>query len=192
MKLSIWPFFILLVCVQLIVPGSMIWKKEMILIKGKSYKFLTAPIDPYHPFVGKYIVLNFREEAYTLPSKQDIDDDAPVYITFKNNKNGFAEIDKVTQKAPQGSDYLETNVSRIDREKGQVTVFINYPFNRFYMEESKAPEAEMTYGAASLDTSSKVYALVALYKGNAAIKNVYVNDTTITDMLLGNRKLRAK
>ena len=86
MKLSIWPFFILLVCAQLIVPGSMIWKKDMILVKGKSYKFLTAPIDPYDPFIGKYIVLNFREEAYTLPPKQDVDDDAPVYITFRNNR----------------------------------------------------------------------------------------------------------
>ena len=138
MKLSIWPFFILLICIQLAVPGSMIWKKEMILVKGTPYKFLTAPIDPYDPFIGKYIVLNFREQAYTLPPKQDVDDDAPVYISFRNNKNGFAEIDKVTKQIPEGSDYLKTNVSRINREKQRVTVFINYPFNRFYKEINKA------------------------------------------------------
>ena len=129
-------------------------------------------------------------DIYTLPPKQDVDDDAPVYITFRNNRNGFAEIDKITQKVPEQSDYLEMTTWRADREKEQVTIFINYPFNRFYMEESKAPEAERTYGAAAADSSSKVYALVALYEGKAAIKNVYVNDTTITDMLWRNGKLR--
>ena len=192
MKFSIWPFFIVLVCIQWIVPGSMIWKKEMILVKGKPYKFRTAPIDPYNPFIGKYIILDFPEQAYTLPAKQDVNDDAPVYVTFKNNGQGFAQIDKLTQKAPDRSDYLETNISRIDREKGKVTVYINYPFTRFYMEESKAPEAEMIYGTRGADSSSSVYALVSLYNGRAAIKNVYVNDTTITDMLLRGRTIRAK
>jgi uncharacterized membrane-anchored protein len=183
MKITIWPFFLLMVLIQWVVPGQMILQKEMVLHKGTSYKFRTAPVDPIDPFIGRYIILNFSEQSYDLPRGQKLDQDKPVFVTFKPNTSGFAEIDKITVTEPERNDYLRTHISRIEEENDRLSVIINYPFTRFYMEESKAPEAEIIYGAGITDSLSKVYALVSLYKGDAAIKNVYINATTITDML---------
>ena len=161
----------------------MILQKEMVLLKGTAYKFKTAPVDPIDPFIGRYIILNFPQQSYSVSSKDPLQNAKTVYVTFKNNKAGFAEIDQVTASAPERTDYLSTTISTLDVNKDSVSIFIQYPFNRFYMEESKAPEAERIYGTELADSSSNVYALVSIYKGDAAIKNVYINDTTITDML---------
>jgi uncharacterized membrane-anchored protein len=179
-----------MVVIQWIVPGQMIWQKEMILHKGTSYKFRTAPIDPVDPFIGRYIILNFREQSYTMPAGEKVNEDEPVFVTFKPDASGFAVIDKVSAKAPERRDYLKMMVRVEEKDKRQF-VTINYPFTRFYMEESKAPEAEIMYGAEIVDSLSRVYVDVSLYKGDAAIKNVYINDSTITDILKRRRVITA-
>jgi hypothetical protein len=162
----------------------------MVLHKGTSYKFRTAPVDPIDPFIGRYIILNFREASYTLPAGEKVNEDKPVFVTFKPDALGFAVIDKVTAKAPERRDYLKT-MARVEQKGKQLSVTIDYPFTRFYMEESKAPEAEIMYGSEIVDSLSRVYAEVSLYKGDAAIKNVYINDTTITDMIKRSRVISA-
>jgi uncharacterized membrane-anchored protein len=186
MKKTLLVIFLLLVIIQWFVPAQMIWQKEAVLINGTEYKFRTEPIDPNDPFIGKYIVLNFKTQRYTVPAKQPLNTNDEIYVTFKKDSQGFAEIDRITDKIPSRNDYLKTYASTTETEKDSIAIFIEYPFTRFYMEESKAPEAEILYGSANRDAASKVYALVALHKGEAAIKNVFVNDTSITQMVKRN------
>ena len=190
MKKTLLAIFLLLVLIQWIVPGQMIWQKEAIWINGAEYKFRTEPIDPNDPFIGKYIVLNFKTQRYTVPVKQPLNTEEEVYITFKKDREGFAEIDRVTDKVPSRSDYLKTYVSTVETVKDSIAILIEYPFTRFYMEESKAPEAEILYGNANRTPSSQVYALVVLHKGEAALKNVFVNDTAITEMVKKQMRFR--
>jgi hypothetical protein len=51
------------------------------------------------------------------------------------------------------------------------------------MEEYKAPRAETIYREQSTDSNSRAYALVSLYKGDAVIKDVFINDTSISEIL---------
>jgi len=190
MKKLILPLFFLLVIIQWAVPAGMIWKKEAIQRKGTDYKFRTEPVDPYDPFIGKYIVLRYKQPQVNILTKELKNTDREVYVTFKKDKQGFAQPDKITDKIPEGSDYLKTSITNMEEIKDSTMIMISYPFTRFYMEESKAPEAEQVYGVMSRDSASKVYALVSIYNGDAAIKNVFVNDTAITEMVKKRQQLK--
>ena len=63
--------FVLVALMQLFVPANMIWSREKVLNEGKIYKFKTAPIDPNDPFRGKYISLNFEQNAIEVNNADD-------------------------------------------------------------------------------------------------------------------------
>jgi 3-methyladenine DNA glycosylase AlkD len=88
------------------------------------------------------------------------------------------------------SGYLETTINYISDEKDSSTVFINLPFEKFYMDEYKAPEAETIYRERNIDRTARVHALVMIYNGDAVVKNVYVNDSLINDVILNRRLVR--
>ena len=190
LKVFIWPGFLLLLLAQWLVPMQMIWKKDKVLDNGTSYKFQTAPVDPGDPFRGKFIMLNFQENSLKLPDTKKLSYNSSVYVSFLADKNGFAKIKSIDISKPHNTDFLETTISYISAEKDSSVIFVNYPFSKFYMEENKAPRAEKIYGERNLDHSLKVYALVKIYNGDAVIKNVYVNDSLITDVINARNKLR--
>lgn len=183
LKSIIWPGFVLLLLAQWAVPVQMIFKKNRILSNGISYKFETAPVDPTNPFLGKYIVLNFKETSLKVPDVKGFSYDSKVYVQFSKSDKGFARITSIALKKPATSDYLETTVNYISEEKSGAIVFLDYPFTKYYMEESKAPKAERIYGERSLDTSLKTYALVKVYNGDAIVKDIYINDSLLNDVI---------
>ena len=53
------------------------------------------------------------------------------------------------------------------------------PFDRFYMEESKAPKAEKVYNAANSDQRKETYALVYIKDGTAVLNDVIIDGQSI-------------
>ena len=51
---------------QFSVMGLMIARREMTLRNGVVCRFLTAPVDPYDAFRGRYVALNFAENKRWL------------------------------------------------------------------------------------------------------------------------------
>ena len=62
------------------------------------------------------------------------------------------------------------------------SIVVEYPFNRFYMEEYKAPAAEAAYRDVQTDSSRVAYALVRIKNGKSAIENVFINDIPIQEI----------
>jgi hypothetical protein len=61
--------------------------------------------------------------------------------------------------------------------------FFNLPFDRFYLEESKASEAERVYWQAQRDTAQVAYGLVTIGKGRAVLTDVMINDRSVVDII---------
>ncbi|MEO1260343.1 MAG: GDYXXLXY domain-containing protein [Bacteroidota bacterium] len=188
-KLSVAAF--MLTCLaQLYVPGKMILDREDVLKTGIEYKFRTEPVDPNDPFRGKYIVLGFQDNTFEVPANSEIDDRSTVYLQFENDAEGFAQIKDVMLSAPPHDDFLMTTVlySTTTMKTGKKKLNIYYPFDRYYMEEYKAPQAEETYREANRDTSSVTYALVNIKNGEAVLKDVVINEESIKDIVEGRMK----
>ena len=176
--------FLLLVIVQWIIPGKTIWEKDQVLKKGDPYKFRTEPVDPSNPFKGKYITLNFAENSFTDTVSRGLSGKDQVYVILDNDAHGFATIkDLSTIKPPNTNSYVKAAVYYTSVENDSITVYLEYPFTEFYMQEFKAPKAESVYRESARDTSKKTYALVRIFNGDAVIENVFINDVPIRDLL---------
>ncbi|MEM9391089.1 MAG: GDYXXLXY domain-containing protein [Bacteroidota bacterium] len=184
-KKILLPLFIVIAFIQLYVPAKMILNQEEVLETGKLFKFKTAPIDPNDPFRGKYITLNF--EATSIPVEVDSiwKYKQQVFITLEEDSAGFAYPKSVFQQAPDNEPhYLKVEVDGTYNNE----LWITYPFYRFYMDEYKAPQAETTYRQAQRDTTTIAYALVAVKSGEAALKDVFIDDVSISEVVEKARK----
>ena len=180
--------FILVALVQLFVPAKMILDREDILDMGKEYKFKTEPIDPNDPFRGKYITLRYEEDVIEIQNEKDWIRGEIIYVFLTTDNEGFAKIKSVSKENPtDNQDFLKTKVSHVTGN-GFNKLTIDYPFDRYYMEESKAYDAELTYRESQLDTSQIAYALVSIKDGEAVLKDVLINGVSIREIVIKERE----
>lgn len=175
--------FILVSLVQLYVPAKMIYDREVILREGSEFKFKTAPIDPGDLFRGKYITLQYDESLIEIETEEVWQRGETVYVILSKDPEGFAEIQSVSKNKPEhDGEYLKTTVEYFYSNDTAI-VRIHYPFNRFYMEESKAYSAELLYRDSQADTNQTAYALVSIQDGEAVIKDVMIDGVSIIDLV---------
>jgi uncharacterized membrane-anchored protein len=183
--------FFLVACVQVAVPVYLIEREEATLAHGQLYKFKTAPVDPVDALRGRYVALRFDAanvpEAVirTLGSRAENDDETPyqVYATFTVDDTGYAQVESLSPRKPVAAGAtLRVVIPRQWRGTGTVPRTIALPFDRFYMEEQAAPRAEAAYRQ-GLNARKDAYALVAIYHGHAAIKDLYVEGMPIREYL---------
>src|SRR5438067_7585866 len=112
MKKVILIVFVVVAVAQLVVPVKMILGKETIISTGKEYKFRTAPVDPYDPFRGKYITLNFDANHFEVSDDDFWKTDEDVYVILTKDSAGFAEIMDLTKQARLHSetDYVKSKI----------------------------------------------------------------------------------
>lgn len=169
------PVLVLLFLIQLFVPAQMIYEQEDALKSGRAYKFKTQPIDPSDPFRGKYIVLNYDLDSFKTEEDWSMYR-GNVYVYLRNDTEGYATI-KTVSKTPLAitEDYV---IAESNYNYGKQVNF-DLPFNRFYMNESKAYDAEVSVRQAQRDTTKTCYGLVYIKNGRAVLKNVFIDNIPI-------------
>jgi uncharacterized membrane-anchored protein len=177
-----YPLLIAMCLAQLFVPAKMIMDQENILVNGKTFKFKTAPVDPEDPFRGKYLALNFPDNSVEVSENEGWKRGMTVYALLVTDSAGFTHIGTVVQHEPAGDqDYLKTTVEYLSRWKTN-RLTVEYPFNRYYLEESGAAEVEKRYNKAARDTSLASYALVSIRKGDALLKDLVIGGVSINQL----------
>ncbi|MGK0379950.1 MAG: putative membrane-anchored protein [Patiriisocius sp.] len=179
--------FILVALAQLFVPAKMILDREDILETGTEYKFKTEPIDPNDPFRGKYINLNYKEDAIEIQNEMEWLRGETIYVFLTTDNQGFAKIQSVSKENPNNEQaYLKTKVDYVT-SNGSNKLTLYLPFDRYYMEESKAYDAELAYRESQVDTNKVAYALVIIKEGEAVLKDVFIDGVSIRE-IVKNRK----
>ncbi|WP_234859516.1 GDYXXLXY domain-containing protein [Aquimarina aquimarini] len=170
--------FAIIAIAQIGVPLKMIYDNEDALQFGTAYKFKTQPIDPTDPFRGKYITLRYEMDSFETEDTTYVrGDNIKVYI--ENDDQGFAQAVAISkEEIAIKKEYVEARVQSYYNGAVQFELV----FNRFYMKETKAYEAEKAYNEISREQSEDdVYALIRLKKGNAVIENVIIAGMPIQD-----------
>ncbi len=175
--------FLLVVIAQLFVPSQMIYNQEDILNTGKIVKFQCEPIDPNDPFRGKYITLNFKETGIKVKNLKYWNSNETVFAKIETSKDGFAKIKSISKTEPtDNSIYLELKINYITEYNNDNKIYLDFPFNRFYMNEYKAKNAEKVYAESTIDTTKIAYAVVATKNGKAIIKDVLIDNVSIKEL----------
>jgi len=181
--------FIVVALVQIYVPARIILDRAIVLNSGKEFKFKTAPIDPSDPFRGKYLDLNFNDNTVEIQNKENWARGETVFVLLTTDNNGFAKIRSVSKVKPlDNQDFLKAKVDHVNYDGFKL--FIEYPFERFYMEESKAYDAELTYNRTLPDTSQVAYALVNIKNGESVLKDVMINGISIVEIVKQDQQNR--
>jgi len=185
-KYIIFTVFILVALVQLYFPARTVFELEKTLSTGKTYKFKTAPIDPNDPFRGKYITLRYAENEISVSKAMEVEKGDEIYLSLAEDEGGFAKVLSAQKKQPfTNQDFIKAKVGYFYGEDSTKIIHIDYPFDRFYMEESKAYHAEIMARRVQRSQSDSVtYALVAVNEsGNAILKDVLINGVPIQKMV---------
>ncbi len=182
-----WVIFGIMVVAQLAIAFQMILKHENTLREGKVFKFKTAPVDPSDPFRGKYITLNFEARNWKT-NDTTWHGRTKCFVELKEDENGFAKIAGVTKTPPtQNIHFVQAKVSVIAtmREEGKEVneLFVEFPFQQFFLQENKAPLAEAKFFEITRDTTLVSYALVSVNKGSAVIKDVFIGENSVKKIL---------
>lgn len=179
MKNTALLLFLAMCLIQWFVPISMIFQQEETIQNGQAFKFKTRPIDPNDPFRGKYITLEYEADKISYNSPNDWQVGEPIFVKIKEDNAGFAIIEGLERYAPEDTDdYISTTIKYV-YGKNPTTVTINYPFERYYMEESKALKAEHLVRDLARDSTSITYSLVVIHQGKAALEDVLVDGVSI-------------
>lgn len=173
------PLFLCLFAVQISVPLYMIVSRERTLSSGRLYKFLTAPVDPYDAFRGKYVALRFQQESVPAPNNTKFDPGQKVYVSISEGENGFTKIIDVSKERPKEGDYIKAKV----RYTSGKDVYLDLPFDRYYMNEEEAPLAETAYREHSRTNKQDAYVLVRVRNGSSVIEKLYIDGKPISEFL---------
>ncbi len=170
--------FMVIALIQIFIPSQMIWQQEDVLTSGKAYKFKTRPIDPSDPFRGKYITLDYDMNSFAIADSSFVYGDK-ILIYIEKDSTGFAKAIQVSKKPlANDRDYV---VAKVTDNYNEVVNF-ELPFDRFYMEESKAKDAERAYIHKNTDSlKENVYALVHVKDGRSVLKDVIIDGISIQD-----------
>ncbi len=172
--------FIILAVIQIAIPVQMVIVRENILNKGKLYKIQVRPVDPYDIFRGRYVAINIEGFDYNnipVHKRNLLKEGTEFYAILGINKNGYAYIKDISIDKPD-EEYLLMENDLNNRIKN--------PFDRFYMNQEIAPEAEKLYQEYSRDSinhDSKTYITVRIKEGKGTIEDLYINDKPFYQMI---------
>jgi uncharacterized membrane-anchored protein len=177
--------FCIVALVQCLVPAGMIARREFTLRYGRAYKFRTAPVDPYDAFRGRYVWLAYEQDHARFSGRSgDVSIHGSGYGAIRQGADGFAVIDQVSLEPPKTGDYI--NVVQLYPDwKTKSIVHFRLPADRFYMEETAAPEAERVYRERNRwsDTNHTTYATIRIRNGEAVLENLFIDDRPISEFI---------
>ena len=177
--------FAIVATAQLAVPVGMIAKREVILRHGRAYKFRTRPVDPYDAFRGRYVWLGFEQDHALWRAQNDAVRGKKAYALVEEGTDGFAVVRGVRPQPPAAGEYLEVRVNYWGWGTNSGSVHFTMPFDRYYMEETKAPAAEQAYwqGNRRGQTNYNAYAVVRIRNGESVLENLYVDGHPIAEFV---------
>ena len=176
LRLVLW---IVLALAQLAVPAWMIVGEERVLRDGRQLKLQTRPVDPADVFRGRYVALGFtvgevpRELVRGHFNHGDIG-----YLELRESANGFGEVVALHKGAPEGELILKATVNSITPE----VIGVELPFDRYYMDENAAPEAEIAYRQRASDPTES-WVIVRILKGRAVLEELYIGGKPVREFL---------
>lgn len=180
-KTIIVVLFVVMVAVQWFVPLQMIRGNKVILSDGKEFKFKLAPVDPEDPFRGKYLNLSYEANRFDVIPPPTYDQGEKVYVHLEADGEGFARIRDLSRREPDEEvDFIQANVQYTMGED-TLTVFIAYPFDRYYLNEKMAGPIERMLVGNQADSTALNYALVRVNAGKAALEELYLDDIPLEE-----------
>jgi uncharacterized membrane-anchored protein len=118
----------IVVSIILVVVFSFILYNQWPLMTGDKIVLATQPVDPFDPFRGQYMTINY--EISRISDVEGFEEGNPIYISLKEDEQGIWRKDDVSKSKPQRGDFIKGEVISIHGN----SVRIEYGIEQFFFE----------------------------------------------------------
>jgi uncharacterized membrane-anchored protein len=188
---------------QLAAAGWSIARYESTLRSGALYRIRTMAVDPVDVFRGRYVAVRpsitilkpISPETEGL--LQRISAGETGYVVLATDAEGFASAAQILMAPPSQGDYLQ-----IDRvwaqwaqgsQPGREATFtgwnLEFSFDRYYMNEAAATEAQQRYfEAVGRNAATRAWLAVRVKDGVAVIEGLFIDGVAIEQVSAASRR----
>ncbi len=156
-------------------PVAQIWTHENTLSHGTLVKLKCAAPDPYDPLRGRFLAVRPEQQHVEVPKGVEIESGTSMYGVLTTGEDGMATITSLSAAPPAEGAHIRVKVSSSYDNKA----YIIWPFERFYINEKLAPEADQWF-TENIRTEQGIIAEVRVRDGRAVL----------ADLSLGGRPFR--
>ncbi|HOV14889.1 MAG TPA: GDYXXLXY domain-containing protein [Spirochaetota bacterium] len=188
--------FICLAIFQLVVISVMVYKGVK---DGQRLSYKCSLYDPYDPIKGRYLRLSFSSSTlnlylfseYIYDQSSDFDKykNNEVYVVYNTGKDTQNPYLITTNKPNNDNIFIKAKINYINEENK--TIVLEYPFDRYYIQEDFAIEAEnlLRDSANNIDYNPTLVVNID-DEGNSRITNLLIKNTPIEEYI--SKKIKTK
>ena len=175
--------FAVAVVAQWLLPLAGAWQHEHVVIRGRAVRIRCVAPDPYDLVRGRYLAVRPEENRLPAPPGMPENEAVSVWATLEAGDDGLARIKSLSLEPVSGPTVIRL-VARLNPwAQEDATVFVEWPFDRFYINERLAPDADKLIADLFRDGKERPVAEVRLLDGRAVLTDVLVDGESIRDVV---------
>ena len=178
-----WIVFAMAALAQWVVPLFGVWQHEQVVARGVTVKIQCLAPDPYDPLRGRYLAVRPQETNVAAPPGLPSDEAVPVWATLALGEDGLATIESLSLEPVAGPTVIRLiarlTPCRDDKDKA----WVQWPFDRLYVNERIAPEADAIMAQRLRDEKTVVVGEVRLLDGRAVLTDILVDGIPIRELV---------
>jgi hypothetical protein len=168
---------------QWLLPLSGIWQHERVISRGTLVKIECGAPDPYDPLRGRYLAVRPAQSTVSEPEGfPDGGGMVPVWAALEAGEDGLARIKSLSLVPVSGPTVIALTARNSGTTNGTDTIWLAWPFDRFYLNERLAPDADKLVAERSRD-GKKTVAEVRLLDGQAILTDILLDGVSIRDVV---------
>lgn len=169
--------FIVFALIILCIPAYLIFSSEDVLANGHQHKLRLQGYDPFDPFRGKYLRLNYEDR---MPCDSALNEGDLAYIIFEQDSLGFSYFSKALVNKPEHDNYMTAPVMSIYEGKAQIMLD---NITKYFINESKATQAETILQDFTRARPNDIYAAIRVLDGEVRLEDIFVEDIPLLEYL---------
>lgn len=135
-------------------------------LTGKKVILATQPVDPFDPFMGQYMVINYEISTVNVEESFDIDD--TIYVTLLEDGQGVWREQKTSKTKPKEGIFIKGTV----KYSSSNTASVEYGIEQYFFERNaQLPTRNITVEA--VVSSSGKAKIVQLYHNGKPVEIKY-------------------
>jgi hypothetical protein len=189
MKALVWSAFAAAVIAQWAVPLVGVMQHERTLNEGVPVRMRCAAPDPYDMLRGRFLAVRLIPTEVPRPgSTTDREPSAgqPIFLLLEKDAAGLHHVARAMLERPaSGVLYVKARVR--GHWQGSGNIGIEWPVDRYYLNEKLAPEADKWY-AETVRDSDGVIAELRVLEGRMVIEDLTYKGIPFRKILRGRQK----
>ncbi|MBM4058236.1 MAG: GDYXXLXY domain-containing protein [Planctomycetes bacterium] len=156
-----------------------VWRHEWLIARGTLVRIECAAPDPYDMLRGRYLAVRPAETSAAAPEGMSWGV-VPVWATLATGGDGLARIESLSLEPVVGPTVVRLMAQRIRATDDTAAVQLEWPFDRFYLNERLGPAAD-TLMAALFRDGTRPVAEVRLLDGHAVLTDLLLDGVPVRE-----------